>query len=200
MQKYKMNRFKNKDEKLPFYYRFFGMLKDNNINTIHARKTANDIGFKSPTSVARDLQDLIPNSGTKKYGYNVNYIYRVLQGGMNLIEPFNIVIVGENIPFFHSETLMRRNANLIGYMDDLDKNIFIENNVSMVILNKKIDIEELKDYKEIIKCIINLNEEPIYTEDIGIYVYNFDPCELFFNVINDYNSYIEKEYIKTAHE
>lgn len=200
MQKYKMNRFKNKDEKLPFYYRFFGMLKDNNINTIHARKTANDIGFKSPTSVARDLQDLIPNSGTKKYGYNVNYIYRVLQGSIDLIEPFNIVIIGNDIPFFHSEILPRRNLNLVGYMDDLDKTIFIENNISMIILNKDIDLETLKNYKEIIKCIINLTKEPLYTENIGIYVYNFDPCELFLNTINDYNFFTKNKYNNAVHD
>lgn len=200
MQKYKMNRFKNKDEKLPFYYRFFGMLKDNNINTIHARKTANDIGFKSPTSVARDLQDLIPNSGTKKYGYNVNYIYRVLQGSIDLIEPFNIVIIGNDIPFFHSEILPKRNLNLVGYMDDLDKTIFIENNISMIILNKDIDFKLLKNYKEIIKCIINLTKEPLYTEDIGIYVYNFDPCELFLNTINDYNFFEKNKYNNAVHD
>lgn len=173
-------------EKIPFYYFYIGRKKDKGIDTITAAQIADEIKMSTP-NVRRDLSLLIENPGRKNYGYNVVFLYNQLQKLMNLVTPCNMYLYGHFFPFFKTDELARRNLVLVNKAEsieeDLNISILEENNISLLILTKKLTYEKIREVSKKVKYIINLTDEEY--QNLSIPVYNIDIFDMISSVWQD---------------
>ena len=165
-----MKKYNSWQEKLGFYYNYFGTKRESGVDCITTQEIANDIN-KSKANVSHDLTNLIKSPGRRNYGYNTTFIYKQLQKIVQLDEPCYIVIIGSCPTFINTEPLKKRNF-IIKKQRDTFSIETLKNDTQLLILTTSISEEEFESIPENIRGILNLSgkhyetERPYYEIDI----------------------------------
>lgn len=157
-----MKKYNSLQEKLGFYYNYFGKKRESGIECITTMEIASDIN-KSKANVSNDLTNLIKSPGRRNYGYNTTFIYKQLQKIMHLNEPCYIVLIGPYLPFIDVEMLKKRNFFIKEQKDVFSEEVF-EDNTQLLILTTTISQEEFNSIPENICGILNLSGKHYETE------------------------------------
>lgn len=83
-------------DRLPTYYCYFKMLQEQNISNVSSDIIRQDFGFLSCNSIVRDLKTLVPSSGRRNYGYNVNFICSSLSQLLGIDNGCCYFVIGDN--------------------------------------------------------------------------------------------------------
>lgn len=150
-----MKSYKSWQEKLGFYYNYFGLKRENGTDCVTAQEIANDIN-KSKANVSHDLANLIKNPGRKNYGYNTTFIFKQLQKLMHLDRPCGIVIIGDCPSFIDLDLLKKRNFIIKDQRDTFSTDV-LETDVQLLILTIPITKEEFDSIPDNICGIVNLS-------------------------------------------
>lgn len=169
------------EERIPFYYEYFGKKKDKNISRIKSEEIREELGFKSASSINRDLQMIIENPGRRSYGYNVNYIYNTLQKMLGMDVAKHAYVYGPVYSFMQNPELVRRNIVIHGDAEPETVDLLI------------ITDENLKDLAPIIERhpeITNIYNFTSNLYDTELPVTDFDFLQMILDAIG---SEINKE-------
>ena len=178
-------------EKIGFYYNYFGLKRENGIDSITAQEIATDIN-KSRANVSHDLANLIKSPGRKNYGYNTTFIYKQLQKVMHLDKPCNIVVIGSSPSYINIDLLKKRNFIIRDQRENFSLE-GLETDVQLLILTVSITEEEFFSIPESICGIINLSGthyetlRPYYEIDLFSILSNLwvDTLDLDFEQIKE---------------
>ncbi len=159
-------------ERIPYYYRFFGKLKDNKIKRTNAEEICKIFGFKSRSTVTQNIFEILGKAGRKKYGYNTNYVYNSLQQILQLDTPCHAYVVGNILPFMESDEIKERNIVITDQEPDLIRLLIITDKSTH-------DISEILDRHPEIEKIINFTENKYESGEVPIL--NFDFLEIMLS-------------------